>query len=55
MLFLSSRTDAGDLAPADARDRGGVALRFQVLTIRSGKVVDIAGFDGKTEALSYDG
>jgi ketosteroid isomerase-like protein len=39
----------------NARERGGVALRFQVLTIRSGKVVDIVGFDDKTEALSYDG
>ena len=37
----------------NARERGGAALRFQVLTVRSGKVVDIAGFDGKTEALSY--
>jgi hypothetical protein len=36
-----------------ARERGGAALRFQVLTIRSGKVVDIVGFDDKTEALSY--
>lgn len=36
-----------------ARERGGAALRFQVLTVRSGKVVDIVGFDDKTEALSY--
>jgi hypothetical protein len=36
-----------------ARERGGAALRFQVLTVRSGKVVDIAGFDGKTEAIAY--
>ena len=36
-----------------ARERGGVALRFQVLTVRSSKVVDIVGFDDKTEALSY--
>src|SRR5580692_7702317 len=35
-----------------ARERGGAALRFQVLTVRSGKVVDIVGFDDKTEALS---
>ena len=34
-------------------ERGGPALRFQVLTVRSGKVVDIVGFDDKTEALSY--
>jgi len=37
----------------NAKERGGVALRFQVLTVRSGKVVDIVGFDGKSEALSY--
>jgi ketosteroid isomerase-like protein len=37
----------------NANERGGAALRFQVLTVRSGKVVDIVGFDDKTEALSY--
>jgi len=37
----------------NARERGGTALRFQVLTVRSGKVVDIVGFDDKIEALSY--
>jgi len=37
----------------NARERGGTALRFQVLTVRNGKVVDIVGFDDKTEALSY--
>jgi hypothetical protein len=37
----------------NARERGGTALRFQVLTVRSGKVVDIVGFDDKTEAVSY--
>jgi ketosteroid isomerase-like protein len=37
----------------NANERGGAALRYQVLTVRSGKVVDIVGFDDKTEALSY--
>ncbi len=37
----------------DAHERGGAALRFQVLTVRRGKVVEIAGFDDKAEALSY--
>jgi ketosteroid isomerase-like protein len=37
----------------NANERGGAALRFQVLTVRSGKVVDIVGFDDKAEALSY--
>jgi ketosteroid isomerase-like protein len=36
-----------------ARDRGGAALRFQLLTVRNGKVVDIVGFDDKAEALNY--
>ena len=37
----------------NGRERGGAALRFQVLTVRSGKVVDMVGFDDKKEALSY--
>ena len=37
----------------NARERGGAALRFQVLTVRNGMIVDIVGFDDKTEALSY--
>jgi len=37
----------------DAQDRGGTALRFQVLTVRSDKIVNIVGFDDKAEALSY--
>jgi hypothetical protein len=37
----------------NAQERGGAALRFQVLTVRSGLIVDIVGFDDKTEALSY--
>ena len=37
----------------NATERGGITLRFQVLTIRASKVVDIVGFDDKTEALSY--
>jgi ketosteroid isomerase-like protein len=37
----------------NARERGGAALRFQVLTVRGGKVVNIVGFDDRTEALSY--
>ena len=36
-----------------AQERGGAALRFQVLTIRSSRIVDIVGFDDKAEALSY--
>jgi ketosteroid isomerase-like protein len=39
----------------NARERGGAALRFQVLTVRNGKVVDIVGFDDKTEALYFVG
>ena len=36
-----------------AQERGGAALRFQVLTVRSGRIVDIVGFDDKADALSY--
>jgi len=38
-----------------ARERGGAALRFQVLTVRNGRIVAIVGFDEKAEALSYVG
>ncbi len=38
-----------------AQERGGTALRFQVLTIRGGKIVDIVGFDDKAEALGCVG
>lgn len=37
----------------DARNRGGAALRFQLLTVRSGRIVDIVGFDSRVEALLY--
>ena len=36
-----------------AQERGGAALRFQVLTVRSGRIVDIVGFDDKADARSY--
>jgi len=36
-----------------ARERGGTALRFQVLTVRDGRIVDIVGFDDRAEALSH--
>lgn len=36
-----------------ARERGGTALRFQVLTVRDGRIVDIIGFDAKADARSY--
>jgi hypothetical protein len=37
----------------NAQERGGAALRFQVLTVRNRMIVDIVGFDDKTDALSY--
>jgi ketosteroid isomerase-like protein len=37
----------------NARERGGAALRYQVLTVRNGRIVDIVGFDDKAEALSH--
>jgi ketosteroid isomerase-like protein len=36
-----------------AGERGGTTLRFQVLTVRDGRIVDIVGFDDKADALSY--
>jgi len=39
----------------NAKERGGAALRFQVLTIQSGRIVDIVGFDDKAEALRASG
>jgi len=36
-----------------ARERGGSALRFQILEVRGGKIVNIVGFQDKAEALSY--
>ena len=36
-----------------AEQRGGASLRVQILTVEDGRIVDIVGFDGKDEALSY--
>jgi ketosteroid isomerase-like protein len=36
-----------------AHERGGTSLRFQVLTVRDGRIVDIVGFDDRAEALSH--
>jgi ketosteroid isomerase-like protein len=36
-----------------ARERGGTALRYQVLTVSGGRITDIVGFDSKPEALSF--
>ena len=38
-----------------AQDRGGVALRWQVLTVRGGRIVDIVGFDDRTDAVAHAG
>ncbi len=38
-----------------AEERGGSALRWQVLTVRHGRVVEIVGFDDRSEALAYAG
>jgi len=34
-----------------ARERGGLALRWQVLTVRDGRVVDIRGFEKRSDAV----
>jgi hypothetical protein len=38
-----------------AEERGGAALRWQVLTVRRGRVVDIVGFDDKSDAQASAG
>jgi ketosteroid isomerase-like protein len=38
-----------------ARARGGQATRWQVLTVREGRVVDIVGFDQRSEAVACTG
>ena len=38
---------------AGAEDRGGAALRWQVLTVRDGRIVDIAGFDDRVDATAF--
>ncbi len=37
----------------DARERGGRAIRWQVYTVRDGRIVDIVGFDQRGEATDY--
>jgi hypothetical protein len=39
----------------EASARGGATLRWQVLTVRGGRVVDIVGFDDRAEALTAAG
>lgn len=48
-LLVSLRVRGTD----GARERGGTALRYQVLTVRDRRIVDIVGFDTKAEARSY--
>jgi ketosteroid isomerase-like protein len=38
-----------------AEERGGEALRWQVLGVRDGRIVDIVGFDDRTDALAHVG
>ena len=35
------------------RERGGHATRWQVLTVRGAKIVDIVGFDQRSEAAAH--
>jgi ketosteroid isomerase-like protein len=39
----------------EAEERGGRATRWQVLTVREGRVVDIVGFDQRSEAAARVG
>jgi ketosteroid isomerase-like protein len=36
-----------------SKQRGGAAARWQLLTVREGRVVDIVGFEQKSEALDW--
>jgi hypothetical protein len=36
-----------------AKERGGSALRWQVQTVRNGRVIDIVGFDDRNDAIAY--
>jgi hypothetical protein len=38
-----------------AREAGGKAQRWQVLTLRGGRIVDIRGFDDRTAAADRAG
>jgi ketosteroid isomerase-like protein len=38
-----------------AQQRGGAALRWQVLTVRHGRIIDIVGFDDRQDALAHAG
>ena len=38
-----------------AEGQGGQAERWQVLTIRDGRITDICGFDNRTEAATWAG
>jgi ketosteroid isomerase-like protein len=38
-----------------AEERGGAALRWQVLSVRHGRIVDIVGFDDRMDALAHAG
>jgi hypothetical protein len=39
--------------PKESRDRGGRALRWQLLSVRDGLVSEIVGFDRRDEAETY--
>lgn len=36
-----------------AQERGGAAMRWQVDTVRDGRVIEIVGFDDHDEAITY--
>lgn len=40
---------------SEASARGGAALRWQVLTVSGGRIVDIVGFDDRSEASTAAG
>jgi len=57
ILVLGDRIVMGleVVATPSARQRGGRAARWQVLSVRDGLVVDIVGFDQRSEAVAHAG
>ena len=50
LLVSMTVRNAGNVGEGDEEE-----LRFQVLTLRNGRIAEIVGFDDKSEALTYVG
>ena len=52
VVVLGDRILVGLIVHPAANERGGAAPRWQVLTVRDGRVVDIVGFETRRDALA---